>query len=59
MFLLRGIYTNSYSITFKHNMSLGIFFRNGPLAIAVTVTTETSQMKLDKPQRKTSVLQSH
>lgn len=41
-FLLGGIYTNSYSITFKQNTILGIFFRNGPLAIAIRVTTEAS-----------------
>lgn len=38
-------------------MSLDTFFRNGPLVIAIMVTTETSQMKLDRP--KTSVEQNN
>lgn len=52
LFLLRGLFTNSYSITSKLNMSLGIFSSNGPLAVTITATTEASRMKLDsvRPQ---------
>lgn len=56
MLLRGGTCTNSCSTTFRRNMSLDTFFRNGPLVIVIMVTTETSQMKLDRP--KTSVQQS-
>lgn len=51
-------YHNSYFITFKHQISLGVFFKNGPLVISTTVTAETNQMELDRPQHQTSARQS-
>lgn len=47
---------NSYSINFKHQISLGVFLRNGPLAF--TEIAETNQMELDRPQHQTSARQS-
>lgn len=51
-------YYKHYSITFAHQINLGIFFRSGPLAIAISVTAETNQMELDRPQHRTSARQS-